>query len=132
MKGLDIGEVARLSGVVPSTLRFYEKKGLIRPLGRNGLRRQYHENVLNTLQLIALGQTAGFTLDQMRDMFTPQGQLALDRDLLLQRAADIDDTITRLHQLSHGLKHVARCTAQTHTECEEFKKVVARGRRLIE
>lgn len=132
MKELDIGEVARLSGVVPSTLRFYEKKGLIRPLGRNGLRRQYHENVLNTLQLIALGQTAGFTLDQMRDMFTPQGQLALDRDLLLQRAADIDDTIIRLHQLSHGLKHVARCTAQTHTECEEFKKVVARGRPLIE
>lgn len=132
MKELDIGEVARLSGVVPSTLRFYEKKGLIRPLGRNGLRRQYHENVLNTLQLIALGQTAGFTLDQMRDMFTPQGQLALDRDQQLQRAADIDDTIIRLHQLSHGLKHVAGCTAQTHTECEEFKKVVARGRRLIE
>jgi hypothetical protein len=34
--------VATLSGITPSALRFYEKKGLIKPIGRHGLRRQYH------------------------------------------------------------------------------------------
>lgn len=131
MKELDIGEVVRLSGIMPSTLRFYEKKGLIKPLGRNGLRRLYHQNVLKTLQLIALGQAAGFTLEQMRTMLTPQGHVTLNHDTLLQRGAEMDETITRLQQLSQGLKHVARCTAQTQTECDEFQKVVARGRRLI-
>ena len=56
MKALDIREIADLSGINPSALRYYEKKGLIQPVGRNGLRRQYHQNVLNKLQLITLGR----------------------------------------------------------------------------
>lgn len=51
MKELDIREIADLTGVTPSALRYYEKKELIKPVGRNGLRRQYNENVINKLQL---------------------------------------------------------------------------------
>lgn len=127
MKELDIGQVAKLSGVVPSTLRFYEKKGLIRPIGRHGLRRQYHEDVLNKLQLIALGQIAGFTLDEMAGMFDAQGKITLDREKMHRRAQQIDSTIRRLKLLSSGLKHVAKCTEPEHTQCEEFKRIVARG-----
>ncbi|WP_260440806.1 MerR family DNA-binding transcriptional regulator, partial [Pseudomonas aeruginosa] len=39
MRQLDIGEVARRSGVPASTLRYYEEKGLIASSGRHGLRR---------------------------------------------------------------------------------------------
>lgn len=130
MKELDIGQVAKLSGVVPSTLRFYEKKGLIRSVGRNGLRRQYHEDVLIKLQLITLGQVAGFTLDEMAAMFGPQDKLTIDRKKLHSRALEIDNTIRKLRLLSHGLKHAANCTEQEHTQCAEFKKIVARGLRL--
>lgn len=128
---LDIGEVADLSGVLPSTLRFYEKKGLIKPVGRNGLRRQYHKNVLKKLQLIALGQAAGFTLHEMAEMLNTEGRTVINRELLYHRAMEIDGTIRRLQLLSTGLKHVARCTEQEHTHCGEFKNVVARGLRLI-
>jgi len=38
---LDIGEVARRSGLAASALRFYERKGLIAAAARNGLRRAY-------------------------------------------------------------------------------------------
>lgn len=128
---LDIREVADFSGVLPSTLRFYEKKGLIKPVGRNGLRRQYHKNVLNKLQLVALGQAAGFTLDEMAVMLNTEGRTVIDRELLHQRAREIDGTIRRLKLLSRGLKHVARCTEQEHTDCGEFKNVVVRGLRII-
>ncbi|MCW2475798.1 MULTISPECIES: helix-turn-helix domain-containing protein [unclassified Symbiopectobacterium] len=131
MKELDIREIANLSGVTPSALRFYEKKGLITPVGRNGLRRQYHENVLNKLQLIGLGQAAGFSLDEMATMFNTEGKVAIDRELLHQRAKEIDNTIRRLQLLSRGLKHAARCTEPEHTQCEEFKKIVSRGLRLL-
>jgi DNA-binding transcriptional MerR regulator len=104
MKELDIGEVAELSGVPPSTLRFYEKKGLINPVGRNGLRRQFHRNVLNKLQLIMLGQAAGFTLAEMALMLNTEGRTVIDRKLLEQRARQIDSTIHRLQLLSKGLK----------------------------
>lgn len=130
MKELDIGLVAKLSGVSPSTLRFYEKKGLIKPIGRNGLRRQYREDVLNKLQLIALGQAAGFTLDEMSGMFDVQGKVTIEREKMLGRARAIDNTILRLQLLSRGLKHVANCTQQDHSQCAEFQKTVARGRLL--
>ncbi|HHS9671870.1 TPA: MerR family transcriptional regulator [Klebsiella michiganensis] len=131
MKALDIRQIADLSGVTPSALRYYEKKGLIQPVGRHGLRRQYHENVLNKLQLIALGQAAGFTLDELAAMFGSQAGVTIDRGLLLQRAKEIDATVRKLQLLSRGLKHAARCTQPEHRHCEEFKRVVAKGLRLV-
>ncbi|HGM6859353.1 TPA: MerR family transcriptional regulator [Serratia rubidaea] len=127
MKELDIGLVAKLSGVAPSTLRFYERKGLITPIGRNGLRRQYRQDVLHTLQLIALGQAAGFTLEEMRGMFDAQGKVTIEREKMLERARAIDKAILRLQLLSRGLKHVANCTQPDHSQCHEFQKTVARG-----
>ena len=41
MRNLDIGEVAKQAGLPPSTLRYYEEKGLIRSVGRRGLRRAF-------------------------------------------------------------------------------------------
>lgn len=131
MKELDIREVADLTGVTPSALRYYEKKELIKPVGRNGLRRQYNDNVINKLQLIALGQAAGFSLDEIATMFSSENKLALDSVQLVKRAEEIDDTIHKLQLLSRGLKHIACCTKSEHSECEEFKKIVSRGLRLI-
>lgn len=122
MKELDIREVATLSGITPSALRFYEKKGLIKPIGRHGLRRQYHENVLNKLELIVLGQAAGFSLSEIAGIFNADGKIAIDNQRLEQRAQEIDNTIRRLQLLSQGLKHAARCTAPEHMQCPEFKK----------
>ena len=66
MRDLDIGEVARRSGVSAAALRFYEEKGLIEAVGRRGLRRLFDPGVLERLALIALGQAAGFSLDEPR------------------------------------------------------------------
>lgn len=71
---LDIGEVVARAGVPPSTLRYYEEKGLIAATGRRGLRRQYDASVLQTLALIALGRAAGFSLDDIAGMLLPQGK----------------------------------------------------------
>lgn len=131
MKELDIRKIADLTGLTPSALRYYEKKKLIKPVGRNGLRRQYKESVIDKLQLIALGQAAGFSLNEIATMFSPENKLALDRVQLLQRAQEIDGTIRKLQLLSRGLKHVACCTKTEHSECEEFKKIVSRGLRLV-
>lgn len=109
MKELDIGELSALAGVAPSALRFYEMKGLIKPIGRSGLRRQYPEYAVSKLQLIAAGQIAGFTLDEMATMFGEPHQRHIDRDALLSRAQQIDETVQKLQMLSMGLKHVAKC-----------------------
>lgn len=127
MQELDIAEVARLAGVTPSTLRFYEKKGLLRPIGRHGLRRQYAGEVLNKLALIALGQSAGFTLEAIADLFDEQGRITLERQCLLSRAEEVDKTIRRLEKVSAGLKHVANCSAADHMQCPQFLKILQKA-----
>ena len=62
---MDIAEVARRSGVPASALRYYEARGLIASVGRQGLRRVFAPKVLDELALIALGQAAGFSLDEI-------------------------------------------------------------------
>jgi DNA-binding transcriptional MerR regulator len=83
---MDIAEVAKRSGVPASTLRFYEKKGLIASLGRLGARRKFAPGILDQLALIALGQAAGLSLDEIRSMLSPHGGAKVDRKLLAAKA----------------------------------------------
>ncbi|MHA0916148.1 MerR family DNA-binding protein [Kosakonia cowanii] len=69
---------------------------------RRGLRRHYSQSVLNKLQLIVLGQAAGFSLDEMAAMLNPQGRAAINREQLQQRAKAIDETICKLQLFSEG------------------------------
>lgn len=62
---MDIADVAKRTGVPASTLRYYEKKGLLKSLAGHGQRRQFAADVADRLALIALGQAAGFSLDEV-------------------------------------------------------------------
>lgn len=124
MRELDIAEVARQSGASASTLRFYEEKGLIASVGRRGLRRVFDPKVLERLALIALGRTAGFPLDQIALMFTPDGRVRIDRQMLRAKAQEMDQTIRRLSAMRDGLRHAAACPAPSHMECPTFRRLL--------
>ncbi len=124
MRELDIAEVAQQSGVPASTLRFYEEKGLIASIGRRGLRRVFHSNVLERLALIALARTADFSLDEIALMFASDGQPRLDRQMLRAKAEELDKTIRKLGTLRNGLLHAAACPAPSHMECPTFRRLL--------
>ena len=121
---MDIAEVAKRSGLPASALRFYEEKGLITSVGRQGLRRRFEPKVLDQLALVALGQAAGFTLDEIRSMFAPDGRPRIDRRMLSAKADEIDATIKQLKAMSNGLRHAAVCPARSHAECPSFQRLV--------
>jgi DNA-binding transcriptional MerR regulator len=122
---MDITEVARLSGVPASTLRFYEGKGLISSIGRRGLRRTFDPRVLERLALIALGSAAGFSLDEIARMFVPDGRPRIDRQVLAAKALELDRTIRKLTAMRDGLRHAAACPAPSHMECPTFRRLLA-------
>ncbi|MET9900262.1 helix-turn-helix domain-containing protein [Streptomyces sp. NPDC006446] len=124
MPDLDIAEVARRAGVPASTLRFYEEKGLITPTGRRGLRRQFDPGVLERLALIALGRSAGFSLDEIARMFAPDGRPRIDRQVLADKAEELDRTIRELGVLRDSLRHAAACPAPSHLECPTFRRIL--------
>jgi DNA-binding transcriptional MerR regulator len=125
MKLPDIAEVARRSGVPASTLRFYEEKGLIASAGRHGLRRLFEDGVFERLALIALARAAGFTLDEIATVFSPDGRVRIDRQMLSAKADELDRTMRRLAAMRDGLRHAVVCRAPSHLECPTFRRLLA-------
>lgn len=121
---MDITEVAKRSGVPASTLRFYEEKGLITSVGRRGLRRLFGANVLEQLALIALGRSAGFSLDEIARMSGADGRPKIDRQLLADKAEELDSSIRKLIAMRNGLRHAAVCSAPSHMECPTFRRLL--------
>lgn len=121
---LDIGEVARRSGHAPSTLRYYEQKGLIQSNGRNGLRRTFSDTVLDRLALISLGRAAGFSLDEIGEVFHGTRGVRINRKKLLAKAAEIDAHVERLIKIRDGLRHTAACPERSHMACPNFRRTL--------
>nr|WP_240549269.1 helix-turn-helix domain-containing protein [Halomonas antri] len=126
---MDIADVARRSGLPPSTLRYYEEKGLVRSVGRNGLRRLFAENVLERLSLIALGQHAGFSLDEIGGMLGTKGGPDINRAQLMAKADELDRTIRHLTAMRDGLRHAAACPAPSHMQCPTFRRLLRHATR---
>lgn len=120
---MDISEVAKASGLRTSTLRFYEEKGLIEPTGRSGLRRQYKPGVVKKLALISLARSAGFSLEEIGEMF-PTDQPEIDRQRLLDKADELEQKINELMLVKDYLHHVAECRAPSHFECPQFNRLL--------
>ncbi|MBT2785510.1 MULTISPECIES: helix-turn-helix domain-containing protein [unclassified Halomonas] len=121
---IDISELSRKSGIPASKLRYYEEVGLIRSVGRNGLRRVFETDVLTRLSLIALGQVAGFSLTEMREMLGSERQPEIDRDMVSTKADLLDRRIKELTALRDGLRHVVTCEAPSHLECPTFQRLM--------
>lgn len=124
MRDLDIAEVAKRSGVPASALRYYEEKGLIVSVGRRGLRRLFDAGVIERLALIALGRAAGLSLDEIARMFAPSGRPKIDRQVLADKADELDGRIRKLTSMRDGLRHAAACPAPSHLECPKFRRLL--------
>ncbi|MGB8923852.1 MAG: MerR family transcriptional regulator [Pseudomonas sp.] len=70
-----IGELAKISGLAPSRIRFYEASGLITSVGRkaNGYR-DYAPDTQWLLELITGAQAAGFSLEEIRQLMPMNAQ----------------------------------------------------------
>lgn len=121
---MKIGELSRLTGMATSAIRFYEASGLLPPAerGANGYR-QYGEAALQRLQMIQLGQSLGFGLDQMRELFAA-GRGGLPHELILQ---GLDERLAQIDRLAADL---ARQHAETSALRARLQAEWAEGRCL--
>ena len=65
---IQIGDVAKQLNIPASTIRYYEKIGLIKNQSRVSGRRCFDQNTLSTLQFIKLAQSVGFTITETKGL----------------------------------------------------------------
>jgi DNA-binding transcriptional MerR regulator len=107
-----ISELAQEFGVTTRTIRFYEEKGLVRPL-REGQKRLYTPADRVRIKLILRGKRIGMTLQEsveLIDLYEPQhnnsrqlqsllSSVTERRATLLQQRKDIDDMLAGLDEV---------------------------------
>ncbi|PZG09812.1 MerR family transcriptional regulator [Nonomuraea aridisoli] len=123
---IDIGEVARRSGLAASALRFYERKGLIQAEGRNGLRRAYRPETLERLELISCARDAGFSLSEIAELLRARPADTELRARMAVKEREVAERVDQLTRLRDSLRHAAVCDHDPLVECPEFKHAVRR------
>jgi DNA-binding transcriptional MerR regulator len=108
---MKIGELAKITGITPSRIRFYEAEGLLpRPSRQGNGYRTYSEQAANLLKIIDNAQRTGFSLEQIR-RFLPQPQKQWDHEGLIQslntRIAEIETMQKQLEENKQALLSLA-------------------------
>lgn len=119
-----IGWLARQGAVGVETVRYYQRRGLLRTPAREagasaGVRR-YGEQDLRRLRFIRSAQAAGFTLEQITELLElDSGQdRARARELARERIVALDEKIAELEAARASLRRLAReCSSGTPGPC---------------
>jgi DNA-binding transcriptional MerR regulator len=120
---LDIGEVAEATGLAPSALRFYERRGLLSSPARNGLRRTYEPDVIDRLGLIVTARDVGFSLGEIGELLDASDEVTL-RALMAAKVAELDERIDRLVAMRDRLSHGVDCKSPSLLGCPYFTRGV--------
>jgi DNA-binding transcriptional MerR regulator len=108
---MKIGELAKMTGISPSRIRFYEAEGLLpRPSRQGNGYRTYSAQAADLLKIIDNAQRTGFSLEQIR-RFLPQPQKQWDHEGLIQslntRIAEIETMQKQLEENKQVLLSLA-------------------------
>jgi DNA-binding transcriptional MerR regulator len=133
---LRIGEVAKLTGTTPRTIRYYEEIGLLPARGDRvpGAHRSYREEDVERLtELLRLKDLLGVSLEELKELVSAE-----DARAALRREWDsgIEDPVRRRQVLDESLGHIAGQLELVRRRRDEFAKLedelLARRRRVRE
>jgi DNA-binding transcriptional MerR regulator len=105
---LTIGEVARRAGVATSTVRFYERRGLLVADTRRSGQRRYRTGTLRRLVFIGMLQDAGLSLDDIAGVLDADDAAAW-KAIGRRRLEVLDAEIARLQQARGYLSGALLC-----------------------
>lgn len=124
MTGLLIGDLARRVAIPVSTIRFYERKGLIdSPQRRESGYRVYPDSAVERLKFIRHAQGIGFTLQQIQRLLwlqtIPDTRTTDIRKEAENSVGDIRAKIIALREMESSLQRLLSCCTEDRpaTEC---------------
>ncbi len=112
---LTIGELAKAAEVPTSTVRYYERAGILCPSGRSaGNYRVYSATELERLRFIRAAKATGFTLDDIRSLLRPAA-CGKVQSLIEQRLSEVRERMREL-------RHVQKVLRASLSDCREHEE----------
>ncbi|MGH9873522.1 MAG: heavy metal-responsive transcriptional regulator [Pyrinomonadaceae bacterium] len=119
---LQIGEVAKRSGVSIDTLRYYEKLKLLPPTRRSsGGFRLFAPEHVERVQFIKQAQELGFSLDEIKGLLATGGaeECRKVRDLLKTKLNELDEQLKKMKRFRSTMaRHLLACEKELKTQGE--------------
>jgi MerR family mercuric resistance operon transcriptional regulator len=114
---LTIGKLANASGVSVETVRFYEKKGILKQPKKQGSFRVYPEEYIKRILFVKRAQELGFTLKEVQEFLDLKlKNQAKCSDVLVkteEKIIEIDNKIKDLRRMKKSLLGLADCCEDT-------------------
>lgn len=133
---LRIGDVAKLAGTTPRTIRYYEEIGLLPTAGGRepGAHRTYAEaDVERLAEVLRLKDLLGLSLEELKELVAAEGARA---ELRREWRTGVEDPVRRRQILDESLGHIARQLELVRRRRDEIaaleSELVARRRRVRE
>jgi MerR family redox-sensitive transcriptional activator SoxR len=121
---LTIGEVARRAGVATSSIRYYERVGLLPEPERSHGQRRYDTDVLGKLGFIGVAQSAGFKLREIKELIdgvdSANGMGDQMRSLSSRKLDEVEALLERTRAMKGWLQVAKECGCATPAECALF------------
>jgi MerR family redox-sensitive transcriptional activator SoxR len=122
MSDMTIGALARVAGLAPSAIRYYESQGLLPKPGRRGGQRRYCAQDLGRLRIIQLARAAGFTVAETRTFLTGFSTTVTPaarwRALAERKLAELNEQIQHCARMKGLLESSFRCECPALADCE--------------
>lgn len=118
---LTIGEAAERAGVPASTLRYWERAGLLSTPRRVGGKRRYGAEGLREIEMVALAKQAGFSLAETRVILagfstsTPPADVW--RELAARKLPEVERTLREAGTMRAILEAGLRCECLSLEDC---------------
>ena len=105
-----IGEVAQMTGIAISTLRYYDREGMFPNITRsNGGIRIFSEKEINTIRVIECLKTTGMSIKEIKEFlgWCQEGDSSLQkrREMFYKRLEEVKKQIEALQNTMNILKY---------------------------
>jgi MerR family redox-sensitive transcriptional activator SoxR len=118
---MSIGQIARICGIAPSAIRYYETAGLLPKPIRVGRQRRYGADTIGRLRLLQVARAAGFTIAETRTFVSGFSETTPPavrwRTLAKRKLWEIDQQMRRLRRMKSLLESGFRCHCLRIEDC---------------
>jgi len=125
MEKITIGKLAQMAGVGVETIRFYQRKSLLREPNASGTFRTYNEEDAQRIIFIKKAQELGFSLSEVKELLElnskPRITCGTVKKKTLDKITEIDIKIADLKKMRNSLEKLSSACDSKQDNYKQYK-----------